>query len=489
MNSKYVRLSGLRSSAGPYAVSIVVERASTLYFLSYLGRTFGPAWLGTWSQVALISALLVPILTLQAAQSFIKFVPIITSEQSRRRFVLILNAVPQVLVGIVVLLSWWTQNEVGGALFPGSPSVNALVMLVLYLWSEVQADLIQSEFRAQQRIALVGVFSIARSITRVGWVIGSVELLGFGLEMSIISYLLAQLVILSILLFRRRKPSEVSAVASVHDAPRGSLFVSNLRYVLPLVLISMLGYANSFMDRYAIVPQFGLESLATYSVTYGIVGIVVLFYVVYGYSMYPKMSHAVAAGRQDEVDYLFTFLLVGYLRVLLVACAVWLAFGETILSAVFGIEAIELLPLGLVQLGIFLSLGCIQIATYVLQLSIPTLRLVAPVGVSAGLTLVLLVSIQDRFGLVGIAFANLIPTVVLSIWYLRTVLSFTSVIRERVLGFSIMGAVIGVGLITVAHLSFPSTVVVGLAVVLAAVFTMHDFTLGRWSIMKNVISI
>lgn len=489
MSSKYVRFRGLRSSASPYAVSVIVERASTLYFLSYLGRSFGPAWLGTWSQVALISALLVPILTLQAAQSFIKFVPTIASEQSRRRFILLLNAVPQVLVGTVVLLTWWTRNEVGGALFPGSPSVNALLMLVLYLWSEVQADLIQSEFRAQQRIASVGAFSIARSVTRIGCVIGSVELLGLGLELSIISYLLAQLVILSILLFRRRKPRDLSVAVLVHDAPKGSLFFMNLRYALPLVLISVMSYANSFMDRYAIVPQFGLESLATYSVTYGIVGIVVLFCTVYGYSMFPKFSHAIAAGRQDEVDYLFTFLLVGYLRVLLAACALWIAFGEKVLSVVFGVKASELLALGLVQLGVVFSLGCIQIATYVLQLSIPTLRLVAPVAVSAGLTFVLLVTIQDQFGLVGIAFANLVPTMLLSGWYLHTALSFSSVIRERVLGFSIMGAVMGVGLLAIAHVSLPSAVVVGLAVVFVGVFTMHDFRLGKWSIVKNVISI
>jgi len=480
------RFQKFRGSAGPYAASTVVERISTLYFLSYLGRNFGSSWLGAWSQIGLISGLFVPVITLQAAQSLIKFLPDIHNTRARNRFITVLSVLPQVFMLLVLLVGWVIRDNLARLLFPESPLENVLLLLAFFLWSEIQADLVQSELRARQRIATVGALSIFRSLVRIVWIVACVEMLGFGVSMSILSYLVVQFIVLTTLLFLPRRSDVFEGDSTESSITMPSLLGANIRFAFPLVFIAVVSYANSFMDRYAIVPQFGLESLAIYSVTYGTLGVVVLFYAVYGYSVFPKISAAIAQNRPEDVNYMFTFLLNGYFRVVLIVGAWWTAVGPAVLKSVFGIDYSGIASLGVVHLLIFLCLGVIQIATYVLQLSLPTSRLVVPVVASAFLTIVLLFAIRDRFGLVGIATANLVPTFILAVWYLWMVSKYAVVIHDRFITAVTLGSLASLAFVVVSARIASTEVVLCIVASFTLCSVIADSRSKKWSVLRNL---
>jgi O-antigen/teichoic acid export membrane protein len=475
------------SSAAPYAIAVVVERVSSMLLLYLIGRHLGSHWLGLWSQVGVLSALMVPVVTFQASQSMVRFFPQCRDSGQWRQFITVLAAFPQVAMLGTVLLFSLTGTSAVDFLFPDAPTDSILLVVGAYVWSEIQAELIQAELRSRRRIAMASAVSMCRSVARIAWMAGFVAWTPSAGEVAIVAYLVGQFIVLSVTLGGLIWKADSSS-ANMEAGRIWSLIGQSSKFSAPLVMGGVIQYANGFLDRYFVVRRFGLEGAAVYSVTFGVVASMALFYVVYGYSMYPRISAARASGDHGQVEQMYTFLVTGYLRVVMLALAWWFVAGRDVVGGVFGVSSPDLLILGTVQIAIVAGLGVVQIATYVLQVSVSTKTFLLPVTLSALATGVLLMQLPVGWGLAMVAVANLVPTVGLGIWFVAKAAQHATIATDAPLRRSIIAGAAGSTGVVVASMTVGGRLAVWCAALATLAIVLDDVRLGRWSISRNLVA-
>ncbi|MDP1649937.1 MAG: lipopolysaccharide biosynthesis protein [Rubrivivax sp.] len=411
----------LRTATALYASALLLDRLLGLLLLPLLTRAIAPHDYGAWTQTAVTTGLLMPLVLLATPTAIVRSFSAAVGRSLRLRFFGRLGGVALALFLIVAALVLLWREPFARAVYGESGRAAIVPALLALLAADAAVDFATAWLRAAGRMGLIAAVLALRSVLRFAvllWLVGAggVALADWLGSYAAVQCVLALAVVAGTLAVLRRGAEAASTAASAAGVPtlRGLL-----AFCLPLVALALFTSFSATFDRFLLVQLLGLEAVAVYAAAVSLSGVPALFYTVLGFTLFPVLARHWSDGRRDEAARLSTQALLAFAFLCLpVALALALA-GPALLPLLSTADyRAELAVFALLGLSVA-AFGLYQILLYTLLLDGRSRQVLALAVAAAALNAALNLLLAPRWGTVGAAAAAAASNAAMVVWAAR----------------------------------------------------------------------
>ena len=385
---------------GLVGITNLIINLRGLVLLPILTKTLGAEGYGIWSQILVTISLLAPFCTLGLSYAILRF---LGPEKDKGKISKGLSSIFAItaLIGLALsALIFILSKPLAIAVFGG---VNAAFYIKISSFLILLAaidQLLINYFTAFQQMKRYSSFLILQTVGEV-ILITYLVLSGFGLSGAIISLLIARLITTTLGFLW--VTSDVKLLT-----PDFSIVKSYLPYTLPLLPTAICYWLINLGDRYVIGYFMGVDAVGIYSASYGLGGLLVLFYAPLSSTLFPAMVHCYENNKIQELKTHLKYSLKFFLMFAIPAF-----FGLSVLSKSL---LVTLATSEFVEGGVVVSIValatvlfcCGSINTHVLNLFKETKKVGLIYMASASINLVMNIILVPLMGIVGAAIATLV---------------------------------------------------------------------------------
>lgn len=397
-----------------YGIAIVFERAISFFTLPILTKELPVELYGVWSQIIVTMGLLIPIVLLGFQTAIVNFFAGNEADSNEKRNIFIVMSCIVIINLFAIVACTNLFSPLISRFIFGDPVFAGYVPIFGYLLStEALFELLVGYLRSGQKIKLLAVYYVIKSILRIG--VLALGLMIFDLSLYAV---LTSLILLHIIFIVVIYVKDVLARSNLdfNMAYWRSRSRELLIFGLPLVPLSILSWGNNFVDRYLILNFLNIKQVAIYAVAYSIAAIVALFYSILGFTLYPKIAQLwnegqkiqVAALLQKGVGYYLFFLIPSIATLTIMNKSIIDIFSTTEYSSSYMV--IFFLSAGI---GLF---GLYQIYFYVTLLASRTVLNLLVMTVSVLANVMFNYVLIPRVGIIGAALATALSNGILALW-------------------------------------------------------------------------
>ena len=264
-------MKGIRLDTAIYGLSQVLERALSFLLLPILTKGISPAEYAIWSQVVVVTGLMIPILMLGFPNAIIKLTPKWAAEPTVGRSILCAIFVTILLLLVVILFVFIVfDKEVARLAFDQNVSVPYVPLLFLIILTEVLFDCVVSYLRASGLITRISVYLLIRGVARVVVFFAALNLLSKDFIFAFVSLTVLQLLFV---LYTVQRDLPWKSIVSSGLTPGRVYWPEVMSASLPLVPLALLIAANSSLGRFLLLHSHDLTVVATFSAAYSLTAI------------------------------------------------------------------------------------------------------------------------------------------------------------------------------------------------------------------------
>lgn len=400
-----------------YGLTVLAERLTSFLVVPILTKVLSQARYGVWSQFIVTAPLISGLLLLGFQTSIVRF---LSGNQDERKTsyvfhgmsaVVLLNSMAALLVLVVF------SRPLGHVMFGDRRFSHFVPLFAVFLVTETLLEMVLALLRSQNRIRLLSIYYLAKTVLRV-------LLLGVGIRLAhrtlfqTISLIVAMQFVLIGLVYLK----DVVRTVGFRFAWRECNWGTILSFSVPLALYGLVAWGNNFIGRYFILHFLNLDQVGVYAVASSLAGITGLSHSIVGFSAYPYVvklwnegDRGGAAGLVEKAiryHLLFSIPTVFLITVLnapltkLISTDAYVANGQvvfwlTVGVVLFGIYQFSLYPLLLMNetlLNLYIGLGGLGVQVLSSLLLIPRMGILgAALAIFvSNLSLLLLTSAASR---------------------------------------------------------------------------------------------
>jgi O-antigen/teichoic acid export membrane protein len=291
MSGGFFRNAALLSGAEIFA------RLKGLAFLPILTRHLGTADFGSWAQVGILVALVLPCMMLATESGAIRYLSGCDRAEASRRFTSWLWFLAATGVAVTALLAM-LRAPVAGFLFGDSTHTSIVLLACASVWISAYTAAARTWARVHNRAEALAVFTALQALTSLAGL--AMALLASADVERLVAYLLlgdaAALVAMAVWIWWD------GAIAR----PDFAWLPGLLRFSLPLLPGAYAYWGLNFIDRFFLVHYSGLEAVGAYTLVYSLAYIVIQVVVSPLWAMFPNLAtEAFNNGERDAVQTLF----------------------------------------------------------------------------------------------------------------------------------------------------------------------------------------
>ena len=364
-------------------------------------RSLGVVEYGIWSQIAITSSLLIPVLSLGLMNSTVRYLGSESPAIRERSFVSVLlaTALAVILIGLG-LLKW--ERILTIAVFGSYDFVLYTRLLILYLFSSVMLHTTLSYYRACNRIKIHSIAHITSSLLELLVVIVVLSFFHMSLLAAICGMSAVNLVICTITVV------PILAKARGWHLQNLAILKPYLIYGLPFVPDAFLLWVLNSSDRYVITYFRGFEEVGRYSAAYRLALLPKLILAALSFVLYPTISMLWENGKREQAQHYIETSLKYYTFIAVPAAAGLTCLGPALLRML----GTSQLSVGMPLLAFLVSgvalMGAYELFVYIIYLREQTRYLPAISLLSASTNLALNLWLVPRYGILSAAIATLV---------------------------------------------------------------------------------
>lgn len=371
-----------------------------LILIPILTKTLGADGYGIWSQILVTISLLAPFCTLGLSYAILRFLGPEKDKQIISKGLSSIFAITAVIAFIFSSLIFILSGHLAVAVFGGIDAAFYIEISSFLILLAAIDHLLIIYFKAFQQMKRYSSFLILQTVGEV-ILIAYLVLSGFGLVGAIISLLIVRLVD-SIIGF-----VWITSDVKFH-APDFSIVKSYLPYTLPFLPTALCYWLINLGDRYVIGYFMGVDAVGIYSASYGLGGLLVLFYAPLSGALFPAMVHCY---ENDKIQELKTYLKYSLKFFLMFAIPSFYGLSVLSKSLLVTLATSEFVEGGVVVSIVALAtllFYCSSINTHVLNLFKETKKVGLIYMASASINVVMNIILVPLMGIVGAAIATLV---------------------------------------------------------------------------------
>lgn len=355
-------MAGLRRLGGDtvvYGLAMVIDRALGFLLLPILTGALSKDTYGAWSQVLTAYALLSTVLLLGFYHSSLRYLSARPAEEKGRVFHGML-AMIAASCAVFLLAAWLVPEILSEVLFADAGYKSAITAVSVFVVSECFFEFVVLAFlRAERRIALCAVYQLLKGFARIAvlWygALNTPSLSGLLFNLALVN---GGLVIVAYV--AHVAPSVPLAIGGLGR----SYWKELLGFSAPIIVMTALGWGNSFANRFLIAHQLGLADLAVFSANYSIASIASLVSLAMTFALVPHLNAAWNKGDKDATKRLLETGISYYLLASLPLAAGVVIFYKPLVT-LLAPSGYAAPPLLIWSLAIFMLLyGLEQITTF-----------------------------------------------------------------------------------------------------------------------------
>lgn len=462
----------------------MIERVLGLLLLPLLTRRLTEAEYGIWTQAAVVSSVLMPLVLVCLPTGIVRYFSAGLDATQRHRWMRRSIGIALGMWGLLALLAWCWPGAASTAAFGTATQARFVAVACVVLAADALFELLIACLRGSFRMRSIAAWMVVRGGTRFGLLLlalGPLEM-PFGAAFELLASVQLALVTLAVTaeLFRRTPAPSVPPDGSENSQVT---WRTMLGFTAPLVLMSVLSSAHSYTDRFVLTQQLGVEATAVYAVVVAVVSVTNVAYTVLGFTLFPVLSRLWSQGDRQRAVTLAAYVIRVFLFIAL-PFIFWLVCMSDRLFPLLATQAYRVplevpLMLGVAAVG----LGLYQIVLYILLLAGEGSRAAGFMLLAAVLNVGLNLLLVPRFGLDGAAAAAAISSLALAI------MAHASSVRCSSLQFpwaaslrTALGALLAVAVVQLVEPWLPAAGWRQLALSLALVAVVHaaiDLSTGR----------
>lgn len=371
-----------------------------LILIPILTKTLGADGYGIWSQIWATVSLLAPLCALGLSYAILRFLGPEKDKETIGKGLSSIFATTAAIAFIASSLLFILSGSLAVAVFGGIDAAFYIEISSFLILLVAIDQLLIIYFKAFQQMKRYSSFLILQTVGEVILIVYLV-LSGFGLSGAIISLLIVRL-ITSTLGFLW-VTSDVKLLT-----PDFSIVKSYLPYTLPLLPTALCYWLINLGDRYVLGYFMGVDAVGIYSASYGLGGLLALFYAPIAGALFPAMVHCYENNKIQELKTYLKYSLKFFLMF-----AIPSFFGLSVLSKSL---LVTLATSEFVEGGVVVSIvalatvlfSCGSINTYVLNLFKETRKVGVIYMASASINVVMNIILVPLMGIVGAAIATLV---------------------------------------------------------------------------------
>jgi len=469
---------------GLVGVTNLVISMRGLILIPILTKTLGASGYGIWSQIWATISLLAPFCTLGLSYAILRF---LGSEKDKGTIGKGLSSIFTITAAIAFIISslmFILSEPLAAAVFGGIDAALYIKISSFLILLAAIDQLLINYFTAFQQMKRYSSFLILQTMGEV-ILIAYLVLSGFGLSGAIISLLVVRFITTALGFLWIT--SDVKFCT-----PDFSIAKSYLPYTLPLLPTAICYWLINLGDRYVIGYFMGVDAVGIYSASYGLGGLLALFYAPLSSTLFPAMVHCYENDKIQELKthlkyslkFFTMFAIPGFfgLSVLSKSLLVTLAtsdFAEG--AAVISIVALA---------TVLFSWGSIN--THVLNLFKETKKVGLIYMASASINVVMNIILVPMIGIVGAAIATLVTFAVHLL--VISAISFKKIsydvdckfILKSLISSSIMAFVVW-KLNPIGAVNILISIVVGAVVYFGVLVLLRGITKNEYGFLRGIV--
>lgn len=468
-----------------YGVAVLAERLCSFLMIPVLTKNLNQELYGIWTQIIVTIGLLSPILLTGFCSAVVRF---LAGEEHPRRVSAIFHWMLAVVFAIFLFIFtgiYLFRYHISEIMFGSTGLLDFVWLFAAFLMSDTIFEFLVSFLRARKEIKLASLYYFLKNASRLFiFVLGILMLRIEFLKLLWIMFVLQLAVLLFIYLKDTLK--KIGPPVDFSNIPSREI----LAFSLPLVPYAISIWGSNFSNRYFIVQMLGMEQLSIYALSYSLAAVLVIFYSVLGFTLYPHLTQLWARGDKGAVAALFHKTISHYLF-FSVPIMVLLAMLNNplirIISTSQYLAEWQVIFYLLIAIAIF---GFYQLHIFIMLLKNKTLLIFLTSLLALILNIILNIILIPAMGISGAAIALLISNSVLAIltvFFSRRYIDYTFPWQEsiRILAG---GLLMFIFLVVTRHF-LDTEHLAGLAIALSgalAVYAAFD-CLGKKSFLRSLI--
>ncbi len=347
-------------------------------------------------------------------------------------------------------------------------------------------QLLINYFTAFQQMKRYSSFLILQTVAEV-ILIAYLVLSGFGLYGAIISLLIVRLITTTLGFLG--VTSDVKFLT-----PDFSIVKSYLPYTLPLLPTAICYWLINLGDRYVIGYFMGVDAVGIYSASYGLGGLLVLFYAPLSSTLFPAMVHCYVNNKIQELKTHLKYSLKFFLMFAIPSFWGLSVLSKSLLVTLATSEFVEgAVVVSIVALTTVLFC-CGSINTHVLNLFKETKKVGLIYMASASINVVMNIILVPLMGIVGAAIATLVTfavhLLVISVISFKRVsydIDFTFILKS--LTSSVIMAFVVWKLNPIGAVDIVISIGVGAMVYFGVLILLRGFTKDEYEFLKGMLRV
>jgi len=371
-----------------------------LILIPILTKTLGADGYGIWSQIWATISLLAPFCTLGLSYAILRFLSTEKDKETIGEGLSSIFAITAVIAFILSSLILIISEPLAVAVFGGIDAAFYIKISSFLIFLAAIDQLLINYFTAFQQMKRYSSFLILQTVGEV-ILITYFVLSGFGLSGAIISLLIVRLITTTL--------GFLWVTSDVKfRTPGFSIVKSYLPYTLPLLPTMLCYWLINLGDRYVIGYFMGVDAVGIYSASYGLGGLLVLFYAPLSSTLFPAMVHCYENNKIQELKTHLKYSLKFFLMFAIPAFFGLSVLSRSLLVTLATSEFVEgAAVVSIVALATILF-SCSSINTHVLNLFKETKKVgLIHIG-SASINVVMNIILVPLMGIVGAAIATLV---------------------------------------------------------------------------------
>lgn len=478
-----VGLRRLGSDTAVYGLAMVIDRALGFLLLPILTGALSKDAYGAWSQVLTAYALISNVLLLGFYHSSMRYLSARPAEEKGRVFHGML-AMIIVSCACFMLLAWLFPKEISEVLFADSSYQGTITAISVFVVSECLFEFVVLAFlRSERRITLCAVYQLLKSFARLA-------ILWYGaINAPYLSDLLFNLALANGgLVVVAYIAHVVSSVPLAIGGLGRSYWKELLGFSAPIVVTTLLGWGNSFANRFLIAHQLGLADLAVFSVNYSIASIASFASLAITFAVVPHLNTAWNKGDKDATKRLLDTGISYYLLASLPLAVGVVVFYQPLVT-LLAPSGYATNPLLMLSLSVFMVLyGLEQITTFATLLKNSHYSVLIRIA-SLAANLILCILLMSPLSIAGAGVAAVVAlliTIFFGLYQIRTLVGFRFpwATLTRLIVPTLIMATVGTGLMSLfgggIGLAFAAAILSFAGFVVAESF-------GKYSLIRAVV--
>lgn len=389
------------------AFSRIILGLTPLITLPAMTRAFAPEWYGVWTQIAITSSFIVPLVGMGFDMGVVRFFSVGFSSRERVRdfysMAVLIWLVSAALTGVVYI----AERQASFLMFSDPSLTDYALIAFVWIMTQVLYNFTISYFRVANKMRTYALIDMSNGLISA-LIMVLVPLLWHNVFVMLLGLIMNQALFVTINL------SAVYRNIGFQGFSTKNLGIY-LKYGLPLVPNSLFLWLVNSSGRYFLTHLKGLTDVGLYSAGSTVANVMTLFFMPISFVLFPVIARLWEEKKPEEVARKITQANRWYLA-LAIPGACGLSFLAKPLMAILsskefagGAEVILFLTIANLFYGIY------QINFYGVLLLQKNLRLTGLFAVAGGFNIVLNLLMVPQFGLRGAALAMLCSFVFLAL--------------------------------------------------------------------------